>query len=112
MRKLITAGTTAILTLTLAASPAIAKKPKLDAAQFAYPATIDCGKGPIAVGSTEDMYAPLVNLKTGKSYQPIAWAVWFGDQLIEDSNGMTSKKPAVCSYVDEWVHGTVTLKKR
>jgi hypothetical protein len=109
MRKLITAATAAILTVGIAAAPASAKK--VDAAGFSYIATIDCGSGNITVGSSDDMYAPLVDLKTGKSYLPIAWHVRFGDQEIVDSNGVVSKKARDCSYDDGFATGTVTVIK-
>jgi hypothetical protein len=103
----------AALVLTLAvAAPASAKQPLPDPASFSFIATIDCGHGPVQVGSTDDIYAPLVNLATGRSYEPVAWDVSFGDfHFVDSKEGVTKRNSIVCSYVDEWVSGTVTLKR-
>jgi hypothetical protein len=112
MRNLITAATAAILTLTLVASPAVAKKHRggLDPAQFAYIATIDCGSKPMTVGSGEELYSPMYDLKTGRKLQPIAWNVTFpGGGSLVDSSGVESKKARVCDYSDGYATGTVTV---
>jgi hypothetical protein len=110
MRRPIAALAIAALSLVLAA-PASAKHLP-DPASFAFAATIDCGTGPVDVGSTEDLYAPLVNLATGKKYSPVAWDVSAGDfHFVDAIKGATKKHAVDCSYVDEWVSGTVTLKK-
>ena len=104
---------TAVLMLVLAGT-ASAKQSPPDPADFAFLATIDCGSGPIAVGSTEDIYAPLVDLKTGKIYDPVAWDVSFGDfHFVDVKEGftVTRRNSVVCSYVDEFVSGTVTVKR-
>ena len=112
MRRLPTiALATAALTLALA-GPAAAK-PQPNPADFSFLATLDCGSGPIEVGSTDDIYAPLVNLESGREYQPVGWDVSFGDFRFVDSTKHAAKKQAVdCSYSDPWVAGTVTLKKK
>ena len=104
---------TAVLTLALAGT-ASAKSSLPDPADFSYLATIDCGSGPIAVGSTDDIYAPLVVLATGKQYDPVAWDVSSGDfHFVDVKEGftITRRNSMECSYVDEWVSGTVTLKR-
>ena len=105
---------TAVLTLALAGT-APAKHSAPNPADFSFLATIDCGKRPVEVGSTDDIYAPLVDLKTGRSYEPVAWDVAFGDFRFVDTKAgftVTKRNSVVCSYVDEWVSGTVTLKRR
>jgi hypothetical protein len=111
MRKLFTAGTAAILTLTLAASPAVAKKQRgLDPAQFAYIATIDCGFKPMTVGSGEELYSPMYELRTGLKLQPIAWNVTFpGGGSMVDSSGVKTRLSRVCAYSDGYATGTVTV---
>ena len=104
---------TAVLTLALAGT-ASAKQSPPDPADFSFLATIDCGSGPIAVGSTDDIYAPLVDLRNGKTYDPVAWDVSFGDfHFVDVKEGFTPtrRNSMECSYVDEWVSGTVTLKR-
>ena len=104
---------TAVLTLALAGT-ASAKQSRPDPADFSFLATIDCGSGPIAVGSTDDIYAPLVDLRNGKTYDPVAWDVSFGDfHFVDVKEGFTPtrRNSMECSYVDEWVSGTVTLKR-
>ena len=64
LRKIATFGTAAVVALTLSAAPASAKKPP--SGEFPRTAVIDCGKGPIKVGTTDDLYAPLVDLRKGK----------------------------------------------
>jgi hypothetical protein len=110
MRKLITAGTAAILTLTLAASPAMAKK--LNGDDFAYVAKIDCGGKAMTVGAGVELYSTMYDLKTGRTFQPIAWNVsWDGGSLV-DASGDTSKKARECAYDDGMATGTVTVVKK
>ena len=74
IRRIATLGMAALLALSLAAAPASAKK-KPDSGSFSYVAQIDCGDGPREVGSSDDLWAPLVDLETGTKYRPIAWNV-------------------------------------
>jgi hypothetical protein len=110
IHKLATLGTAAVVALSLVASPASAKKPR-SAGDFSYVATIDCGDGARQVGSTDDLYAPLVDLQTGKKYKPIAWNVSGDFGTFEDSIAEPKKHSAVCSYDDGEAAGTVTVKK-
>jgi hypothetical protein len=110
MRLPISAVLTVALSLALAGPAAAKAKP--DPADFSFLATIDCGTGPVQVGSTDDIYAPLVNLSTGKKYTPVAWDVSAGDFHFVDATKGAAKKHAVdCDYADDFVTGTVTLKK-
>ena len=110
MRKLLAAGMAAATLLTLGASSASAKPAKATA--YSYTATIDCGSGPVVVGSTDDLFAPLVDLRSGKKYKPIAWSVVVDGRTIEASLGTKTPKHAVdCSYDDGVATGTVTVKK-
>jgi hypothetical protein len=109
-RRLVTAAAVAVLALALVAGPAAAKKaPK---GQFTYYATIDCGSGPIEVGSTDDLWAPLVDVQSGKKYTPVAWHVTFaGGSLDENKKGEPKKHAVDCSYDDGVATGTVTVKR-
>jgi hypothetical protein len=113
MRLPIAALAAFVLSLALAA-PASAKQPPLpDPEDFSFIATIDCGHGPVQVGSTDDIYAPLVDLATGRSYEPVAWDVSFGDfHFVDSKDGATLRNSDDCSYVDEWVSGTVTVRHK
>jgi hypothetical protein len=113
MPKTITTAAIAIAALMLVASPASAKKPQRQLAQsFSYIATIDCGKGPIQVGSGDDLWSPFVDLKSGKVVQPIAWHVAFGDERLDENMvGAPNKHATVCSYTDGYATGTVTVTK-
>jgi hypothetical protein len=113
MRLPIAALAALVLTLAVAApASASAKQPLPDPADFSFIATIDCGSGPIQVGSTDDIYAPLVDLATGREYEPVAWDVSFGDfHFVDSLDGVTERNSVDCSYVDEWVSGTVTVKR-
>jgi hypothetical protein len=111
MRLPVAALAAFVLSLALA-GPASAKQPLPNPADFSFIATIDCGSGPVQVGSTDDIYAPLVDLGTGRKYEPVAWDVSFGDFHFTDSQeGVTKRNSVVCSYVDEWVSGTVTVRR-
>jgi hypothetical protein len=105
IRRLVAAGTVA-LALGLFVSPASAKP------AYTYYATIDCGSGPVEVGSWDDLWAPLVDLKTGRKFKPVAWHVAVGDTVIDETKKGEPKKHAVdCSYDDGVATGTVTVKK-
>jgi hypothetical protein len=112
MRLPLIAVVTAVLSLALA-GPASANQPAPDPADFSFIATIDCGAGPVQVGSTDDLYAPLVDLKTGREYEPVAWSVKVGDNLFEDSlPGASMRNTMRCSYDDGVAVGTVTVKRQ
>ena len=110
MRLPVTAVLAVAVSLALAGPASARVKP--DPASFSFLATIDCGSGPVQVGSTDDIYAPLVNLATGKNYTPVAWDVSQGDfHFVDATKGATKKHAVDCDYADDWVTGTVTLKK-
>jgi hypothetical protein len=113
MRLPLIAVCTAVLSLAFAGSASAHKPPPLDPADFSFVATIDCGDGPVEVGSTDDIYAPLIDLQTRRKYEPVAWDVSFGDfHFVDTQEGVTRRNSIECSYVDEWVSGTVTLERR
>lgn len=109
MRKLYAAGTAATLALALVAGPASAKAPK---GPYDYYATIDCGPGPVEVGSGSDLWAPLVDLSSGKKYKPVTWDVAVGEFVLQAfKNGAPKKHAVECSYDDGEATGTVTVKR-
>jgi hypothetical protein len=113
MRLPLIAVCTAVLALAFAGT-ASADQSSPDPADFSFIATIDCGSGPVQVGSTDDIYAPLVDLESGREYEPVAWDVSFGDfHFVETKEGatVTRRNSVECSYADEWVSGTVTVKR-
>jgi hypothetical protein len=102
---------TAVLSLALVGT-ASAHQSAPDPADFSFIATIDCGSGPVQVGSTDDLYAPLVDLKSGREYEPVAWSVQVGDNLFEDVlPGASMRNTMKCSYDDGQAVGTVTVKR-
>ena len=109
IRRGVTLAATVAVALSLGAGPAAAKAPK---GSFDYYATIDCGSGPIEVGSGTDLYSTLVDLDTGKKYKPVAWHVSGDGFAVDDAKKGATKKHAVdCSYTDGVASGTVTVKK-
>jgi hypothetical protein len=110
-----------MLALALGAGPALAHerghahyRHAKQASDYAYVATINCGRGDVTVYSDEDLYAPLVDLDHHRTYLPIAWDVEVnGETVLQD------KKPGVsraakrfaqdCSYTDGVATGTVTV---
>ena len=108
MRLPIAVIVAAALSLALAGPAAAHGRP--DPADFSFLATIDCGKRPIEVGSTDDLYAPLVDLRNGREYQPVAWKVMVGDFLFEDvMPGASLERTILCSYDDGVAEGTVRI---
>jgi hypothetical protein len=109
IRRGVTLAATVAVALSLAAGPAAAKAPK---GSFDYYATIDCGSGPVEVGSGVDLYSTLVDVDSGKKYKPVAWHVSGDGFALDDARKGESKKQAVvCSYTDGVATGTVTVKK-
>ena len=110
IRTLLAAGMAAAVVLALAAAPALAhKSPR---APYTYFATIDCGAGPVQIGSYDDLWAPLVDLKSGFEYKPVAWDVVAGVHVIQElKHGTPSRRAVVCSYDDGFATGTVTVKR-
>ena len=108
LRKIATFGTAAVVALTLIAAPASAKSaPK---GHFSSLAQIDCGDGPVAVGSSDALWAPLVDLRTGEKVKPVAWSV-SGDGFAVDLSLRREQDVMVCAYDDGEATGTVTVKK-
>jgi hypothetical protein len=110
MRTLLAAGMTAAALLSTVAGPAAAKAPARDS--FTYFATIDCGAHPVEVGSGDDLWSNLVDLKTGKRYTPVAWHVSGDGFAVDEIRTVASNRHAVeCDYDDGVATGTVTVKK-
>ena len=106
LRTLLTVAATAALALAVMAGPAAAKTPK---APYTYYATIDCGAGPVEVGSWDDMWAPLIDLESGRKYKPVAWHVAVDEFFIHEVK-RERKRAVECSYSDGVATGTVTVK--
>jgi hypothetical protein len=110
MRLPIIAVLAAVMSLALAGPAAANTAP--DPADFSFLATIDCGRGPVEVGSTDDLYAPLVDLRSGREFEPVAWSVQVGDFLFEDAlPGASLHRTLECSYDDGVAVGTVRVKR-
>jgi hypothetical protein len=108
IRSLVTVAAVAIMAFALLAGPAAAK----GKGPFTYFATIDCGSGPVQVGSGDDVWSTLVDLDSGRKYTPVAWDVTFPGGSFEEARKGASRKQAVaCSYSDGVATGTVTVKK-
>ena len=118
MSKLLATIMVSTFALALGAAPALAhghaKHRHKTAEEYAYTATIDCGRGPVTAYSDEDLYAPLVDLQHRRFYLPIAWDVQVGGETV-----LKDEKPDVsrrmkrfakdCSYTDGVATGTVTV---
>jgi hypothetical protein len=122
-KKLLALFLVSLAAMAVGAAPALAHgghygkyhhAPAKTADDYAYVATIDCGRGPVTVYSGEDLYAPLVDLKRHRFFAPIAWDVEVnGETVLQD------KKPGVpgwlkhmardCSYTDGVAEGTVSV---
>ena len=91
MPKLLATFLVTMLALALGAAPALAHghghgrahyRHAKQASDYAYVATIDCGRGDVTVYSDEDLYAPLVDLDHHRTYLPIAWDVEVNGQTV------------------------------
>jgi len=123
--KLLATFLVTMLALALGAAPALAHghghghgrahyRHAKQASDYAYVATINCGRGDVTVYSDEDLYAPLVDLDHHRTYFPIAWDVEVDGQTV-----LQDEKPKVpkglkklarkCSYTDGVATGTVTV---
>jgi hypothetical protein len=106
MRNLLAATMAATTLLAVTATAASAKQPA-----YTYTATIDCGSGAVVVGSTDDLFAPLVDLSSGRKYKPLAWNVVVDGRTIQATKGDKPVKHGDdCSYDDGVARGTVTVK--
>jgi hypothetical protein len=107
-----TVALAATLALAVVAAPAAAhaKHKSKPEPKYTYTATIDCGSGPVVVASTDEMFAPLLNRKTGKQYFPVKWNVKVGEHVIKQTKpGFHRGRTATCSYDDGQAVGTVTV---
>jgi hypothetical protein len=121
--KLLATILVSMLTLALGAAPALAHghdhgrahyRHAKQASDYAYVATIDCGRGDVTVYSDEDLYAPLVDLDHHRTYLPIAWDVEVnGETVLQDEKPkvpkLLKKLAKQCSYTDGVATGTVTV---
>jgi hypothetical protein len=108
--RTLAAGAVALTAAVAAAVPAAAESGPQDPADFAYVATIDCGRGKVEVGSGERIFAPLVNMRTGRKYYPVAWNVTAGTHTIRKTKPHTRSKPKFrCKYDDGQAKGTVKI---
>jgi hypothetical protein len=99
----------ALAASALAAGPAAAQ----DSSGYSWIAKINCGNGTVKVGSGNDMWSPLVALKGGRKYHPVAWNIKAGDKVIRERKpGSGKRKTMKCTYRDQAAKGTVTVLKR
>jgi hypothetical protein len=108
LRKIATFGTAAVVALALLAVPASAATPPKH--QFSRTAVLDCGSGPFRAGANDALWSPLVDLRTGQQYKPVAWTVSGEGFAVAVSKNQT-KDSTDCSYDDGEASGTVTVRK-
>lgn len=91
----------------MAAVPATAKqKPKPQV----YTAKLDCGSGTVTVASGADLFAPLVQRKTGRRYYPVYWHVTAHGHVIKQTKpGGWHGHSVKCSYNDGIAVGSVRV---
>jgi hypothetical protein len=100
------------LALAAAAAPATADPGPQNPADFAYVATIDCGRGNVQVGSGTRLFAPLVNMDTGRRYWPVAWKVRAGAHEIRArKKHRHGRRTLRCRYNDGQAKGIVTIHR-
>ena len=89
------------------AGPASAKpKPKPQV----YTAKLNCGHGTVTVVSGADLFAPLVQRKTGRRYYPVYWHVTAHGHVIKQTKrGGWRGHSVKCSYDDGIAVGTVRV---
>ena len=106
MRKLLTATVATLFCLALVAAPASAKR------AYTYTATIDCGQGPVVVGSYDNLWAHLEELDSDRRYKPVEWHVTVGGRSIDIVKPGNGRKRVTCSYDDGQATGTVVVTPR
>jgi hypothetical protein len=117
MRKLLVFGVAVLASLAIGAAPAAARKhdqpPKHTADEFSYVATLNCGQGPMVVGSGDNTADPFVELQTGQRYFPLMWHVkWDGGGFHEVlPNPQRGGRRMLCSYDDGFATGVVIVVK-
>ena len=110
IRTLRLSAVAAIATAAVAAAPAAATQ---DSSAAPWVATLDCGKGPVKVTSGNDMWSPLVAVRSGRKYYPVAWNVRAGGKTVRARKpGSRKRRTMKCSYADQAAKGTVTVLKR
>jgi hypothetical protein len=118
MRKLLATALATMTCLAIGVAPAAAKKPdkppKHTADEFSYVATIDCGRGPMVVGSGDNTTDPFVELQDGTTYFPLVWHVkWDGGSYHEVlPNPQKGGKHLICSYDDGFAKGFVVIVQK
>ena len=106
------AGLIAVLALALGvAGPAAAKaKAKAKAKPQIYTAKLDCGSGAMTVASGADLFAPLVQRKTGRRFYPVYWNVKAHGHVIKQTKpGGWHGHSIKCMYDDGIAVGTVRV---
>ena len=112
MRKMLTAATVAILCFGIGAGTASAHSKKAPKPEYTYTATIDCGRGPVTVGSYDDLWADLEDLDSRREYKPIEWHVKVGSNSIDEYKPKERRRQprVICTYDDGMATGTVVVK--
>ncbi len=85
-------------------------KKKAPKPEYTYTATIDCGRGPVTVGSYDDMWADLEDLDSRREYKPVEWHVSVPGFSIDEVKPGRRGPRVVCSYDDGVATGTVVVK--
>jgi hypothetical protein len=99
--------------LAVLSAPAQGAAPSKSKPQkYTYTATIDCGAGDIVVASTDDLFAPLLDRATGRTYQPVEWDVTVNGKTVRATKpGWHGGATTTCSYDDGQAVGTVTVRR-
>ena len=110
MRILFPAAVAAVIAFTTLVAPASAKK-----AADEWPASLDCYGKAVAVTSGSNMFAPLVEVRSGKRYKPVAWDVVVVEdgRRVQQSKKRAEATPTVtCAYDDGTAVGSVKIRVR
>jgi hypothetical protein len=107
------AGLIAVFALALGVAGPAAAKPKHDKAKAKpqiYTAKLDCGSGAMSVASGADLFAPLVQRKTGRRFYPVYWNVKAHGHVIKQTKpGGWHGHSIKCTYDDGIAVGTVRV---
>jgi hypothetical protein len=103
-------GLLAVLALALAAAGPASAKPKPKPKPQVYTAKLDCGSGTVTVVSGADLFAPLVQRKTGRRFYPVYWNVKAHGHVIKQTKrGGWHGHSVKCTYDDGIAVGTVRV---
>jgi hypothetical protein len=109
-RNRLIAALVAVVALGVAVAAAPAGAASQKAKPKVYTAQLNCGHGTVTVVSGQDLFAPLVQRRTGKRFYPVAWDVKAHGHKVKERKKGFHGRSVKCHYDDGIAVGTVRVK--